>query len=362
MDPQLYNELVATNKYLAQRQQELQQQLINMTQQYQHLSLGGQQMFGQSTSASHVGNGFYNQQLQQGMQPVVQPVPNQPGVYTVFNPMTGQHSFVMDQQAQYAQLSSLSGLPSEFDGSTPQRRDNSSPPQSAPLNNRARQWSPPRQSPSPPQDVAPLPEPSANAFRPGHRKSISSATSGYKLNPVEPLKSAGLPSTPNTGTFGLGMARAGEHPIRQPRGPPPLEELVAKPTASHEGSKNFATRQRRRALANLMRAGNERRGGRSYSGDASTPTSEGELSFSGSSSDGDSDGAGSSSMTTHSSVGSLHNTESGKAQDNSIEKTFAAHAAGLHSAKDEVRKEEPGRRRMPMMVLTSAEKRKHTAA
>lgn len=73
-----------------------------------------------------------------------------------------------------------------------------------------------------------------------------------------------------TGTFGPGNARAGEHPTRQPRGPPPLEELVALPTTKHEGSKNFATRQRRAALSNLMRAGSVRRGVST----ASTPTSE----------------------------------------------------------------------------------------
>ena len=66
--------------------------------------------------------------------------------------------------------------------------------------------------------------------------------------------------TPMTGTFGPGQARAGDHPIRQPRGPPSLEELVAKPTSNHEGSKNFVTRQRRRAVNNLVKAGLERRG------------------------------------------------------------------------------------------------------
>ncbi|KAB8300179.1 hypothetical protein EYC80_000405 [Monilinia laxa] len=35
-----------------------------------------------------------------------------------------------------------------------------------------------------------------------------------------------------------------EHPIRQPRGPPPIEELEAKPTALFQASKNFASRAR----------------------------------------------------------------------------------------------------------------------
>jgi hypothetical protein len=31
-------------------------------------------------------------------------------------------------------------------------------------------------------------------------------------------------------------------PIRQPRGPPPIEALLAKPMSEQEGSKNFAAR------------------------------------------------------------------------------------------------------------------------
>jgi serine/threonine protein kinase len=53
-----------------------------------------------------------------------------------------------------------------------------------------------------------------------------------------------------TGTFGPSQARAGEHPLRQPRGPPSIEDLREKPTTKHEGSKNFATRQRRQAVGN----------------------------------------------------------------------------------------------------------------
>ncbi|KAI1876706.1 uncharacterized protein JN550_000778 [Neoarthrinium moseri] len=53
--------------------------------------------------------------------------------------------------------------------------------------------------------------------------------------------------------------RVGQHPVRQPRGPPPMDELRTKPTAKYEGSKNFAARTRRSAVQNLMRAGLERR-------------------------------------------------------------------------------------------------------
>ena len=40
-------------------------------------------------------------------------------------------------------------------------------------------------------------------------------------------------------------AYAGKKPLRQPQGPPHLEELIAKPTSNFEGSKNFVARQRR---------------------------------------------------------------------------------------------------------------------
>merc|ERR1711939_1168865 len=49
---------------------------------------------------------MYNQQFQQGLQPVVQPVPGSPGVFAVYNPMTGQSSFVLDNSAQQQQESS----------------------------------------------------------------------------------------------------------------------------------------------------------------------------------------------------------------------------------------------------------------
>ncbi|KAI9646654.1 hypothetical protein NHQ30_004651 [Ciborinia camelliae] len=53
--------------------------------------------------------------------------------------------------------------------------------------------------------------------------------------------------------FGAGAGHAGEHPIRQPLGPPPIEELKAKPTTKFAGSKNFAT------FSNLSPAGSEHR-------------------------------------------------------------------------------------------------------
>lgn len=294
MDPQMYDELMTANLYLMQRQQQLQEQLRNVTaaaNQFQNLGLNGRQ---QHSAAPNSAMSFYGQQLQNGMQPVVQPVPNQPGLYSVYNPMTGQASFVMDpsfQQGGQLPASPPSSTPGYGNGSPERetagyfRRDTVSPPSAGVHGRRA--LTPPKQSPSPPTNVEPLPAPSANAYRPGHRKGMSAGLS--RDGPVGSggPRSAGFPATPMTGTFGPGLGRAGEHPSRQPRGPPAMEELKAAPTAKHEGSKNFATRQRRRAVFNLVRAGNERRGGRSISREAGASGSDGEAVSAGSDSGSD---------------------------------------------------------------------------
>ena len=114
-----------------------------------------------------------------------------------------------------------------------------------------------------------------------HRKTSSLSTCTI-ADAGEPPRTAvpKLPATPMTATFGPGHA-SGTHPIRQPRGPPSIEELKAKPTSKDEGSKNFATRQRRRAISRLVSAGIERRSARTTSAaDSSrgtmTPVSENE--------------------------------------------------------------------------------------
>ncbi|KAI9717436.1 MAG: hypothetical protein M1828_007198 [Chrysothrix sp. TS-e1954] len=361
MDPQVYDELMATNHYLMQRQQQLQQQLMNVTaaaQQFQGMNLNGYQQYNNGIVSP--GTSFYHQQLQNGMQPVIQPVPNQPGIYLVYNPMTGQHSFVSDQQlglpASPPPTNSGHNSSPEAMSPTGYQRQTSSPP-SAAASGWTRPWSPPKQSPSPPQDVTPLPQPSANAYRPGHRKSITSGASRDigKPSVLEELKSAGLksagiPPTPATGTFGLGHGRAGEHPVRQPRGPPPLEELIACPTSNQEGSKNFATRQRRRALFSLVRAGNERRTGRSIGGDVSTPASEAEINF-GTSSDVESEVSRSDSLSNSSAEGKPENVANQML-------TYAQTSAGGVSDTTPNQESPTERRRTPMFVLTSAEKRK----
>jgi hypothetical protein len=392
MDSKLYAELVATNLYLSQQQRQLQQQLLNVTaaaQQFQGMSLNSPMAMGVQQQFHYPMNsmGMYGAQLQQGMQPVVTEIPNQPGLYSVYNPITGQQSFVMDNTVQQSQSNdspppAYQELASSPPPPTPTFYSNISPPQAEKSDSYpgfVRGPSPPKSSPSPPQDVTPLPPPSANAFRRGHKKA-SSFASGIKTNEEVPKtagpKSAGFPQTPLTGTFGPGQGRAGDHPIRQPRGPPALEELLAKPTSKFEGSKNFASRQRRAAVSNLVRAGIERRGNAgSGSGGNNTPASEGEFNFSVTSSENED--AGSATLSSKPSLGSLRAQASGaigsERKERSRERgSVDSYTAASVSSDDgacvggklvEVKAEEAKpteRRKTPMLVLSSAEKRKST--
>ena len=385
MDPNVYAELVATNQYLAQQQRQLQQQLMEVTaaaQKFRGMNLNQQQQYIQSPVTPS--NGYYNQQLQNGLQPIVQTVPNQPGLYSVYNPMTGQQSYIMDpayQQEQQTPQTTFSNqeLSHSPPPLTPTFRTQITPPPDSntfginrnPSPPRATK-SPPRLTASPPQEVNPLPPPSANAFRPSHKKALSFAAGfGQAANDSPKTgvpKSAGYPITPMTGTFGPGQGRAGEHPMRQPRGPPSLEELVAKPTSKFEGSKNFVTRQRRRAVNNLVRAGLERRCASRGSGSIDslgTPASEAELNFS-IPSDNDTDSVGSrsgSSMSIHGAIGSErkkkgHSQERGSTDSysgNSVSSEEATIGGKLVEVSSSPVEE---KRKTPLLVLTSAEKRK----
>ena len=404
MDPEIYNELVRTNQYLAEQQLRLQQQLINVTaaaRQLQNMNLGQQQQ--QQQQQMHYNQNpmspltsVYNQQLQQGVQPIVEPVPSQPGLYIVFNPLTGQQSYFFDQSGQqqaaneqsYNQNFELSHSPPP---PTPTFRAEVSPPRETQSPTPITSWrtqTPPKISTSPPQDEpTPLPPPSANAFRPSHRKNnLSLANTAAAPSSDGPrtggLKSAGFPVTPLSGTFGPGQAREGEHPIRQPRGPPALEELVAKPTSKHEGSKNFATRQRRRAVNNLVRAGMERRGasrGASLD-DLGTPTSEHEITFS-VSSDNESVRSGSASLSGKPSLGNLRPSPVGaigseravmkeRSRERSSVDSYTASSVSsedgfsvggkLMEIKADAAKEE-NKRKSTLAVLANAEKRRSFA-
>lgn len=408
MDPNLYNQLVATNAYLAEQQQRLQQQLVNVQAAFKNMNLGGQmgqQYMQQQIATPPFTPNMYQQQqqMQTSMQPIVTPVMGQPGYYTVYNPMTGQQAYFMDPtaQGQYMEAAATG----YYNDSPPQqygtpRLQVSPPPPSNATPAFTRSVSPPKKTASPPQDVSPLPPPSANAFRRGHKKSVSSANSmnvnGLLVNDGARSalpKSGGFPSTPMTGTFGPGQNRAGEHPIRQPRGPPPLDELKSKPTTKFEGSKNFATRQRRDAVKNLSRSLLERRRGPgSASVGSMTPVSEaGEITFS-ISSDNDSDSgrsgsgslsgrptSGSSRTSFHGAIGSDRPSSRQKLRERSAERgsvdshyttasissddeianggTFAAVFKNGGKKMTQNKENEP--RKAPMLVLTSAaEKRK----
>ncbi|KAI1842095.1 hypothetical protein JX266_011746 [Neoarthrinium moseri] len=296
MDPDMYARLVATNMYLAQQQQRLQQQLMNIqaaAQQFQGLSLNGQQGFQQQLALQNLIQqqqqlknlqqsmaSMQHQHQQQQQQQQQQPQQN---IYTYFDPATGQQAYYVDQnQAQYNnvymdQPATPQNMSFQQHMATP--RVEVSPP---PMENER----PFFRSNSPPKKLeltaepTPLPPPSANAFRRGHKKASSIANQkGLSLATDEANRAAGprtapFPLSPLPNGYGPGQARAGQHPVRQPRGPPAIDELRSKPTAKHEGSKNFAARTRRSAVHNLVRAGMERRKGTSSSSGSTSPVSE----------------------------------------------------------------------------------------
>lgn len=301
MDPNIVAQLMATEMFLTQRQQQLQQQLAQLTaQQYPGLGLGfhvpnSPHYVPTPPHSAHSLHG-YGHHIPQSPLPQVgyQEVAGQPGVFAAYDPMTGQFNYIFDQSAQQVQLASspppmtpnFTSSPPKYD-KPPIFRSQVTPPQEPSPPSSASLPSPPlRKSPSPPQEVVALPPPSANAFRRGHSKNLSSAINGgrkgspdLKNGPTSRPAVFGQPATSTTsgGNFGPGQARAGEHPTRQPRGPPPMEELVAKPTSKHEGSKNFSTRARRSALHKIRRAGIERSSGRPSSSGSQTPVSDSEF-------------------------------------------------------------------------------------
>ncbi|KAK2596719.1 hypothetical protein QQS21_006234 [Conoideocrella luteorostrata] len=297
MDPNLYAQLVATNVYLAQQQQRLQQQLRNVqaaAQQFQQLNINNTQLTQQQLALYEQQQQLRNMQQQLGAQAAMTQ-----GQQIYFSCVTGQY-YVDTSSANAAQVSSPYAeqplSPTVNNGfhhqqqqvhqSYPQGQQGtprvqvSPPPES--YQSPFRSNSPPKRYESP-SEVTPLPPPSANAFRRGHKKASSLAPVNSALAAVSAVgdapksagpKTASFPPTPLTGGYGPGQARAGEHPVRQPRGPPSLDELKSKPTAKYEGSKNFAARTRRSAVHNLVRAGLERRKGTSSSAGSMSPVSE----------------------------------------------------------------------------------------
>lgn len=386
MDPNVAAQLLATEMYLAQRQQQLQQQLLALTsQQFGSMNLNGGLPYPNTPYTSQMNT--YGQQFG-GNSTAIQET-NQPGVYLVFNQLTGQYQYVVDPNYQHENgaiqpQNAMSGLSHSPPPPTP--RFAPSPPKvdtpvlhvSPPNEGNPTPWgssaSPPKKSSTPPQDVVPLPPPSANAFRRGHKKNPSSLAVDIKADASEPprsalARSAGFPSTPMTGTFGPGQARAGEHPVRQPRNPPSIEELKERPTTKHEGSKNFAARQRRQAVGNLVRAGIGRRAHRIGSGSAS-PDSE---HFPSSDNDTDSvRSGGSGSLSGKPSIGSLRAAANGaigserkaskeRSHDHSINRTNTTNSLNNDDGAVDMRSKDNAKRRgTPKLVLTNTDKRKST--
>ncbi|KAL4723639.1 hypothetical protein ACLX1H_009280 [Fusarium chlamydosporum] len=295
-DPSLYNQLVATNLYLAQQQQRLQQQLMTVqaaAQQFQQLNLNNPQLMQQQHALFEQQQQLQNMQqqvqlraaLSQQQQQQAQQQQQQQQQQIYYNPMTNEY-FFPSQQQQVQPTSLYNEQPSTpgFGGFQQHHQGTPSvqvspPAESQPFSFRSN--TPPKRYDSP-TEVAPLPPPSANAFRRGHKKASSLAPVNSAIAAAlssDAPKSAGpktstFPMTPLTGGYGPGQARAGEHPIRQPRGPPSLDELKQKPTAKYEGSKNFSARTRRSAVSNLVRAGLERRKGTGSSCGSMSPVSE----------------------------------------------------------------------------------------
>ncbi|KAF3932262.1 hypothetical protein ABW19_dt0202709 [Dactylella cylindrospora] len=264
-EAKVYAELLARNISLAQQQQILKQQMriVQQAQQLQQVQAQMQQLHIQSPISQPLGT------------PPISPAvysPSSSGLphaYSFYNSQTGATplSYVSQQYSNYS-ISPQVSIPSEESSAAflTSTLTSSSPPKNSPL-----APSPPACPSSPPKDpVVPKKTPSPPSalvptFRKGHKKcsSLSScinASASIDVIDGGPKTSvprlSNIPSTPINSTFG----GRGDHPIRQPRGPPALEEILARPTAKHEGSKNFSSRQRRRALSKLVNAGIERRG------------------------------------------------------------------------------------------------------
>lgn len=388
MDPSVLQQMHVTSVFLAQRQQQLQQQLANITAATGSMGLNGNMQRGsfhqnQLPMTAQAPQNFYGQQQQQMPAPIE--VPGQPGVYLVYNPAIQGYSYAIDQSMQQAQQSispiqqnSMNAFsPARYDSPTQNYSMSSLPATERSTPTNLRSFTPPKKSQTPPssiEHVEPLPPPSATAFRRGHKKASSlainpfgSVADGPKTSSTAVFGSqrAVFPPTPMTGTFGPGAARAGEHPVRQPKGPPPLEELTSAPTSHHEGSKNFATRQRRRALDSLMRAGTSRRGVSRSSG--GSPVSEREYNYPINEEGEDMRSIASSGSRKMSPIGSEMKEKRGS--PTSADGYFALSSASSSEAEDWKQPPTPAtpsthgedRKKMMMGVLSHAEKRKTLA-
>ncbi|CAD6500940.1 BgTH12-06643 [Blumeria graminis f. sp. triticale] len=311
MDANYYAQLVATNLYLAEQQQRLQQQLINVqaaAQQFQGMNLVSQQY----SSPPITPQSLYQQQVKNSMQQAAAQGIGSPMLqYQNYNALNNQQAYMqLEQQGSLYEFQrnaqqSLAQSPL-VKGGIPARFRGTAAPVDSPTFSRS--ISPPRKIQSPALDHAPLPPPSAGAFRRGHRKAPSSLAFCIEDATIDSPRTALAknPGLASAGMSGPGQGRAGEHPIRQPRGPPPLDELLSKPTTKFEGSKNFSTRTRRSAVHNLVRAGIERRRapGGTDSGSMSPVSEIGDVTLSVTDNDSDSGHSGSGSLKSRPAPGS----------------------------------------------------------
>lgn len=292
-EAQAYADMLAqTNYILAQRQQQMQQLLLaqQLQQQLAGLQLQPQQF---NTPPISPGMGMYT-----GTPTSASMQTANGGMYQIYNPMTGQINYYVQPQQQQQQQSLQQQQVQQMNPayqqhntlqrsvSPPIQQQLQAPSGSASLSSSrtsSRSRSPPKLPVSQPRE--PTTGLSNSSFRKGHRKasSLSSCVNANNVEIEEAPKTSVpkfsmLPATPQTATFAPGHA-SGTHPVRQPRGPPSFEEIKAKPTTKHEGGKNFATRQRRKAVFRLITAGLERRGNRSTTGGTMTPVSENDGGF-----------------------------------------------------------------------------------
>ncbi|CAP61011.1 uncharacterized protein PODANS_2_14090 [Podospora anserina S mat+] len=425
LDPNIHAQLLYTNAYLSEQQQRLQQQLKALqaaAQQFQGLNLNAQAQLMQQQNSMMQQQGFPNMYQQQAqLQGMMGPTtPDASNVY--YDPRTGQ--IYMDptqvqvqaqlqaqaqaqlnaqylQQAQAMQAAMQQQQQQQQQAGPGAPRVQVSPPPEA--RNSFRSPTPPRRYDSPlVENPAPLPPPSANAFRRGHKKIPSTVTPSASKTSLtistgdEPLKTAASslktgsfpPMTPLTSGYGPGQARAGEHPVRQPRNPPSLDELKSKPTAKHDGSKNFVTRTRRTVISNIVRAGMERRKEARGSGSVSPVSESAEETVETPVTDNDSDsgrsGSGSlverddaecslpSSRTSTGSWGAIgsdrpssrqkyerRGPDSASSSDNEGLRDSGSFASLLKNSSRRVKPDTvEGQRKAAMLVLTSSEKRK----
>jgi hypothetical protein len=407
IDPSIQAYYINANAYLAEQQRRLQAELLTLQAAAQQMNLNGQyQMLQQQQQ---------QQQQVKNMQPLMTTGIAQPNIYAYTDPATGQQTLYVDQnQAQQfqnqQQFNILTASQNQYTNGYGHQQQSTagtprvqvSPPPMETNKTGFRNPSPPRRYDSPViENPAPLPPPSANAFRRGHKKSLSLAQGlnkgGLSITTDEAPKSAGpkttsFPLTPltATGSYGPGQARAGEHPSRQPRNPPSMDELKAKPTAKHEGSKNFVTRTRRSAIHNLS-AGRERRKEARSSGTVSpiselheepgTPVSDNdsvsvrsgsgslvvdddaECSLPSSRSSTGSWGAIGSDRPSSSQKVSRDSLESNNSSDAEADKENNNSFASVFKKANRASRAEnvEGQRKAAMLVLTSAEKRKLAA-